>query len=103
MFETLPSNPKPSRQKPLRVTDVTDPRSDYRAYALGQCPGPQRLIWCKDSGILRTTSIERRAAGGDRPLSGGCIKMRPAPIGSPEFPCFEAAVLFCSQRIENLN
>ena len=65
--------------------------------------GPQRLIRCKDSGILQTTSIERRAAGGDRPLSGGCIKMRPPTIGSPEFPCFEAAVLFCFDRIENLN
>ena len=40
-------------------------------------PGPQRLIRCKDSGILRTTSTERRAAGRDRPRSGGCTKMRP--------------------------
>src|SRR6185369_12537884 len=30
-------------------------------------PGPQRLVRCNDSGILRTTSTERRAAGGDRP------------------------------------
>ena len=26
----------------------------------------------------KTTSTERRAAGGDRPRSGGCIKMRPS-------------------------
>src|SRR5213075_451276 len=42
-------------------------------------PGPQRLIWCKDSGILRTTSTERRAAGGDRPRSRRHLQLRDAP------------------------
>jgi len=27
--------------------------------------------------MLQTTSTERRAAGGDRPRSGGSVKMRP--------------------------
>src|SRR6266487_1178216 len=40
-------------------------------------PGPQRLIRCKDSGIVQNPSTERRAAGGDRPRSCGCVKMRP--------------------------
>ena len=41
--------------------------------------GPQQYIRCKGPGMLRTTSTERRAAGGDRPR-GGCI-MRPAEAG----------------------
>jgi len=38
-------------------------------------PGPQQQSWWKGSGILQTTSTERRAAGGDRPRSGGSVKM----------------------------
>jgi len=33
---------------------------------------PHRLVRSGHSGILQTTSAERRAAGGDRPRSGGC-------------------------------
>src|SRR6266516_6457047 len=31
----------------------------------------------KGSGMLQTPSTERRAVGGDRPLSGGCVEMHP--------------------------
>jgi len=34
-------------------------------------PGPQEHSWWKISGMLQTTSAERRAAGGDRPRSVG--------------------------------
>src|SRR5439155_20483484 len=48
-------------------------------------PGPQRLIRRKDSGIVQNPSTERRAAGGDRPRSGGCVKMRPLKISNTTF------------------
>jgi len=38
--------------------------------------GPRQHSWWKGSGMLQTTSTERRAAGGDRPRSGGSV-MRP--------------------------
>src|SRR6185436_13090354 len=38
-------------------------------------PGPQQCSWRNVSGMLQTTSTERRAAGGDRPRSGGCARM----------------------------
>src|SRR6185436_9427840 len=40
-------------------------------------PGPQQHSWWKGSGMLQTTSTERRAAGEDRPRSGESLKMRP--------------------------
>src|SRR5439155_22511764 len=46
-------------------------------------PGPQRYSRCTDSGILKTSSTERRAAGGDRPRSGGSFKMRLVRIPQP--------------------
>jgi len=41
-------------------------------------PGPQQHSWWKGLGMLQTTSTERRAAGGDRPRSGGSVKRRPS-------------------------
>ena len=38
---------------------------------LNTYPGPQQQSWWKGSGMLQTTSTERRASGGDRPRSGG--------------------------------
>src|SRR5213075_3043191 len=61
-------------------------------------PGPQRLIWCKDSGILRTTSTERRAAGGDRPRSGGFVKIRPQTNVDLPAACFHRQT--CYYRVE---
>src|ERR1041385_6835301 len=42
-------------------------------------PGPQQDSWWKGSGMFQTSSTERRVAGGDRPRSGGRLKMRPEP------------------------
>jgi len=36
--------------------------------------------------MLETTSTERRAAGGDRPRSGGSVKMRQSQCGRLIFP-----------------
>jgi len=45
------------------------------------CPSPQEHSWWKGSGMLQTTSTERRAAGGDRggdrPRSDGSVNVRP--------------------------
>jgi len=55
---------------------LTAPTQHHLRRTTADRPGPQRLIRCKDSRILRTPSTERRAAGGDRTRSGGSVKMR---------------------------
>ena len=48
LFETLPPNPNAFQAaKPLRVTD---PRSDYRAFALGGCTKMRRTLQAATAG-----------------------------------------------------
>src|SRR6185369_9779073 len=47
-------------------------------------PGPQQHSWWKGSGMLQTTSTEQRAAGVDRPRSGGSVTMRPRQASGQE-------------------
>ena len=49
IFETFPANPNAFQAaKPLRVTD---PRSDYRALALGGCIQMRPSLWSLASGV----------------------------------------------------
>jgi len=46
-------------------------------------PGPQEHIRCTDSGMILTASTGQRAAGGDRPRSGGSMTNSPHSTGNP--------------------
>jgi len=70
---------QPTRESGLEVGYRPRGASGYHHRRTADRPGPQRLIRRKDSGIVQNPSTERRAAGGDRPRSGGCVKMRPRP------------------------
>jgi len=56
---------------------LTAPTQHHLRRTTADRPGPQQHSWWKGSGMLQTTSTERRAAGGDRPRSGGSVKRRP--------------------------
>jgi len=52
-------------------------RPEGRAPAVTDWGANNQYSWWKGSGMFQTTSTERRAAGGDRPRSGGNVKMLP--------------------------
>jgi len=72
MPENRPEHLKNTRRK----VAVIEGRILHRHRRTADRPGPQQHSWWKGSGMLQTPSTERRAAGGDRPRSGGSV-MRP--------------------------
>jgi hypothetical protein len=53
---------------------LTAPTQHHLRRTTADRPGPQQHSCRKGSGMFQTNSTERRAAGGDRPRSGGSVK-----------------------------